>query len=543
MTRPTGKIPYKNLSTLVYRGHCRSHYRPASVFNYRGHFKFIRHTNKFIYYRFNLDKDLRLNLTLLDLHIPHTAEVVGHYCLSAYLEVQSNSYKTKHILFFCGQLASVACYPVGTILFLAMYTKPFVIVRAEMFYSVFDAYLLESITTISMKSKTAPPQWLFDFPREKKQLFIVHAKTYPVNKILVLYPTSTDTDMEAFDGPGVKSPQLKSEKLKAEKNKHSQHFFISSTFNMTVYVFRPVFGSEIITSFRALHLEVASINVQENGTLLFLPFFGSCAWKLFCLIRVKTSTACKFNLTLSNYQYKGERNLHECQYAGIWLADYYVGNTNAPWQEIYHDCVKEYAENSYQHDCFTDKTDSYHVAYDISTTKQTFLKQSSKISVFSETNEIIVAYYSFKEYGVLSLQIKVSLTKCEVIHFDICQTQSLSENIDYSNLFKISQPQIFKVLYYYYGNTLMLTGKQKCIVFQLKARKYENLKDSYSICKIHIYAPGNSLQDMYKGFSVFASGFFEGGCITFYKLQSLIAKKKNFSDKLRFVTQKMIELT
>ncbi len=441
MTRSTGKIPYKNLSTIMYNTRCSSQYMKEVIFMYDKLFTQNHQTNKFIKYKFYLDKTLRLNVTFLELYIQHTAEL-SHIssCWFGFVNIVSILSGLQSMVSYCGKLASVSCYPVSYHVIMMFYTGVFVTVRAEIFYSVFDRNTLQSIQAGSTKVKKPQGYQVFIFPRNQLELSIFGIRTDPMMRMCVVWPNITDIDLKAFNGPGTKSKQLT-----ASRGNNSQSFFAATKFQMTIYLLRQL-GDSLVLSHTSLAKRGLAVSVNEFGKHLSLPQFGSCMNELFCLITLNTSRGHKLNLTLKNFQYEGEKNLHECQYAGIWVADH-DHKTNTPLNEIYSECVKEYLNDSYEHDCFVEKRDCYYVAHNISTTERLFPEPNNSVAVFSRTNTVSIVYYSFQEYGVLSLQIQISLIQCEVIQSDLCQLEGLYDNLNPSNIFSIKKPNLFYLLF------------------------------------------------------------------------------------------------
>ncbi len=518
MTRPTGKIPYKNLSTNLYLAFCSSQYKREVLFMYQHLFTANHPYNKFSTYKFYLDKTLSLNITFLELYIQHTAKLLHMSpCWFGYLSVRSKLSDYESYILYCGRLASVSCYSVSHDVKMMLKTSVFVTVRAEMFYSVLDANTLRSTRTGSAEAKTFQAHLVFIIPKNKMELSIFKFRTDPTKRIVAFCPNIRHTNMEAFDGPGTKSKHLT-----ARRGSKSQYFFASSNFQMTIYFFRQM-GDSLVLSHISLQKISTDIGVADCGLNLSLPHFSSCIDKLFCFITLNTSTGQKFNLTLKHFQYQGDRNLDECQYAGIWLADHNINTTKVHLKEIYSDCVKEYHSDSSVHDCFMDRAHFY-TAYNVSTTNQSFPEPNHSVSVFSRTNKVSIVFYSFQEYGLLSLQIQVSLIQCEVIHGDICQLESLQDNLNPSSIFSVEKPDLFYLLYIYTGKTLFLTGKQKCIVFQLHAYKFATVEDSRRICQLHIYFPDTQATD--KQVSMFASGYMQGEWRVCFDFQTMSLNNK-----------------
>ncbi len=504
LTKPLGRVPYKNLSEIPYNDGCTSMYR-------RPHptpdiFKGFFDTNRFLkYYKFRLNKFLRLNITILELNIPHSA--AGQLCPSGSVWIWK-FLGFPDIRHFCGRMSHISCYPFSDKAEVGVESKVFVIVKADLNFTVIDKDVVQSKETTSTEQKQTEPQWSYWFPSRRTGLFIYQITAQPVEKITVFFSNMTNTETKAFDGPAAKSKELD-----AHHWKNQSYYFISSKFQMAIYNTRQTNKKCTFLFKFSLHSGEVNISIGENKTKIIFPELKPCGKLLFCIVKLKSPLGFHLNLTLSHMLYAGDMNTEDCKYAGVWIADAYnERETSKQFNEIYHSCVKEYFDVSYQHDCFYDPrlsqylAISYHyIAFGVSTEHTHFPHGSDKVPIYSTKSDIIIIFYGFKEYGVMSLQIEASVTSCEIVHVDICKIGSLHNSTHYFNLFVFGKKAEFKNLFLYTGDTLLLTGKQQCTVFQIKAYAMNTTNSPENICKLHI----NFLAQGFK-LSAIADGHIEG---------------------------------
>ncbi len=77
----------------------------------------------------------------------------------------------------------MSCIPVSNNVLISFHAVAFVMIKAEIFYSVFARNTLVSATTINMKPANIKSQWLFVFPKMKRKLYIFEMRTDPTKII------------------------------------------------------------------------------------------------------------------------------------------------------------------------------------------------------------------------------------------------------------------------------------------------------------------------------------------------------------------------
>ncbi len=506
VTKPTGQLPCGNLSQVLYANTwCVSFHSKLSL---DGMFlSSFHHTNKFLTYRFCLDRQLRLNVTLLHLYIPSMG--TGQHCLSGFVAVSNWIVSVFHRVYYCGRLALISTYSISNNLRIFFESKVLVIIQAEIFFSILDKGDVQSLKRSTEIAKSQPELDYF-LPRSKAKLLVHFLRTHPMNVIFVSHLNSTFQEAKAFDGPGIKPRQLR-----AKCCTNNSLYFLSSTFELMMYSVVPLPQKQRSLHFQGfLFSKPIDLKVDNTSKLsLKFPDHNNCQSSLFCLIKLKSPPGYRLNFTLTQFQYQGDRNTEDCRYAGIFILEAEdMTNTAQNIMEIYHGCVKQYYDTTYQHDCYNHFSrrhgHSYYYASNISTTQGSF--PATTMNKFSTQNNALIAYYSFEEYGVISLATDISLTVCEVVHGDVCDPKSLENSIRVSKLLIHKDVPQFD---YTFGRrerpeqSLSLTGKAKCVLFQLQAQFFRTPEESVRRCIHYLHAP--FLPNVI-GFAISVTGYLDG---------------------------------
>ncbi len=117
-------------------------------------------------YSLFLDLLLRLNITLLDLYTSLPTPInSSHLCLLGYVLVKSINKNDSIELKYCGIHPITSNFPESNLVKIAIKTKPFVIVLANITFSVIDFGIKSQ--TLAHNSDSCYPDWLFFWKSNK----------------------------------------------------------------------------------------------------------------------------------------------------------------------------------------------------------------------------------------------------------------------------------------------------------------------------------------------------------------------------------------
>ena len=325
---------------------------------------------------FTLNKNLCLNLTFLQIHFGFR-----HLHTCAVGEVRVTSHTTNKEGFrYCGIQSNIINYPQNrkVSIFLTTLTGKKIkttIYNVTLFYSVIDVKRI-----VTLQKHTLPWQnlvWnLYLVPKDVRVMkFGLITKKY--QHFMIKFTNESGLIIELFDGPGTSSTNI-------FKNNHEYH--ITSTFQSIIYLLIPS-TKELNTECGFKFLTVSN-NVSMNIKLSNLyPHEISHTFTKYELWKILSYDV--VNLTITNLTYTGFNDL-SCTFAGIIV---YSLNKDL-YTEITTECISF-------HNIFTYR------------------------DIYSKSNETILVFYSYKEYGNLSMTIQLSTTKCKPVTINTCASSYL----------------------------------------------------------------------------------------------------------------------
>ena len=321
---------------------------------------------------FSLDKKLCLNLTFLHIHFEFRKL---HTCSVGEVRVVSHS-KHNQVFRYCGIHSNMIHYPqnrnVSIFLPKAWTTNSMTgIHNVIIFYSVIDTKRIVNLQKYILLSRNL--MWnLYLIPKNIRVMkFALRARKY--QHLIITFTNHSKFVVELYDGPGTHSSNI-------FKNNNESH--VTSTFQSIIYLWIPFAkrlnagcGLEFVTESSSVKM-----NIQLNDSLphkISHAFMKYEVWRILSYYNV--------NLTIINLTYTGF-NDPLCTFAGI----------------------TAYSLNK---DSYTETTTECNVFNNV---------YSMYRDIYSKTNETLLAFYSYKEYGNFSLTMQFSTTQCKPVIINTC---------------------------------------------------------------------------------------------------------------------------
>ncbi len=500
--RPMGKLPHLNLSQHLYlypryKTSCQPlFYRRLPHQPFPNEYY---HTNKYPKYSFNLHSNLRLNFTIINLHIPALFLSESNACFSGSLAFVNIFQDFRLVLYYCGRLTFSSVYSTSKHTSVELHSKPLVFAKAEMTFSILDANHLKSMMFHGQVFHPHPNR-LFLFSKSSVYLLTYLIETNPTFTMSVFLGKSCKQKFQLFDGPGPKSREIQ-----PVKQCKSHWIFVTSTFAATVYIFSQNSSGTNVT-FTSKIAETMNTSLSTNLSLQYPEIFN-CFPQSVCVIKLSTSPGLRFNFTLSNFRYKGEPNTDSCAYAGVWLFDTQDTST-FPLRKIYHGCPQEFHGTSYKFGCYQNVDvpfrERYHYLYGIASTSEVFMDENHTKSVYSEENKAVIVLHSFPEYGNISVHLEICSTSCIVILADLCQSDAFAgsnrHKVPFTHKKTSPENEIMFV-----SQKLIFDLQQRCVLVQLTA-SHDSI--SLEFCKLKIEFVKSKIID--KKMAVTGNGFIQG---------------------------------
>ncbi len=390
-TRPLGVLPMTEVSELYYKSNSTCHpYNGRrwdavlSAVEIKDHY----YTNtEFAMYKFNLYKDLRLNLTVSNLYFslsyPHC-----HYGFIEVLNLWNSTHTSDR---YCGTHSQMEIYSFSPSISIKVKSKPFVIVMAAMSYSIVDTKFFAIQQTIPNRTET-PSKWTVTLTSKQIMFIMVHIKVIVINYIKITSLNTRNEFFKVFNGPGIKSSRLHALNQPSE--------YLSTTFQ--VFVIAQVIE---ITADMLMYKSISRQRILEvllsvtNNTLnLHLPTPGICTGEQLCIFSIVAQNNSAINLTINEMRGRGDFYTDVCSLAGLALLE----QRGKRLVHIATECVKQEFERQYFRGCYEYNNHEFYV-YASELHKYGFVYPTGKNfrSLYSETNSMVLVFYQYKQYSTL----------------------------------------------------------------------------------------------------------------------------------------------
>ena len=232
--------------------------------------------------------------------------------------------------------------------------------------------------------------WLYCFPKSSVISIKYFIKVEKYNHILIKILFS-DMDVNVQDGPGPSSPLLKRE-MKTSKPDANGTLFRTTGLQcfLTVNIDKRVYNSGNLTLFQYYQKMTGSFlnySLIRNETVSITTRGSDSSSiqssKTFLLLMLITSKIEKVNMSIDTLKYQGKES-PLCKYAGV---------------------------------------TSYDVEHDTKTEISTVCHSSQRYrlrNIYSNTPKLLIVIYQCNEYGILTIDLTATSTKCNVIQFNPC---------------------------------------------------------------------------------------------------------------------------
>ena len=400
---------------------------------------------------FNLWKSLHLNVTFSFINL----EYKGHVnCVKGNITIMSPTEETEPLCKFCGKYSYVPFYSISNDVSMTLSVFDLKNYDIKFFFGVTNANEIRSLSQ-STPITNSVERWNLHFLREEIMLhkFLLVASVTSSIEIF-LQEKVFKYSLQVYDGPGTLSKLLPLQ--------HSS--YQTRTFQCTLYLWHSYEmhsdeNMKIEYNFHAVNLKVTRIQrVTEPMALHHSEGNLNCT---FCLWNITTSQGLFLNITVISFVYKGDPNLN-CKYAGIAALE--VQN-NRSLRKISHSCISD--QILYKHR-----------------------------NIFTSKPQVLFLFYYHQEYGVLSLEIFLNISKCVAIQIDLCYLNRMDA---------LSRPVISQ---FSHGNVNFSINNLKlkfvpvaneCIIAQfMTSYLYKNITERMGRCLMSYFGPTTNFEGIYE---------------------------------------------
>ncbi len=295
--------------------------------------------------------------------------------------------------YFCGIYSALHVFPPFQKVRTVIVTLKTVEFYLNLVYSLTGVSFASDFDSFFLGFDKSKRQGLSIFPRWPDLHFMnqqtIAAYSISVHKYLrVQIVSKISVRHRMFDGPGVLSPVVNS----------TRNTYILSTFQclLVILEFHQNRGKTLtylqFQSIPQVHQYHETINKSQIREFSF-PKESNSSCLTLCFLMITTETSYNFNVTISHMNFTGS-DTFACQQGGLSVTSVHPHQTT----------------ESGLHQT-TESGLLCHVHTKLAPQKR---------SIFSSSSEVYLIMYSHKEYGNLTVNVKIQVTKCKTVTFDPC---------------------------------------------------------------------------------------------------------------------------
>lgn len=377
---------------------------------------------------FRLDENLRLNISVEALFIPSISVNCfhGNFTLLNYLPKD-----IKEFLQFCRKHPVTNIFSISNKLDIIMTVTDFVDYSVQFSYFVIDSH---QIVTYYINSALNFNNISSYFPSSNNYMHKLQIQTVKYSRLSVKIIKSKTVAVTAFDGPGTASKMI----TPTAKSDYS-YFFVTSTFQCVIIIN----GTE--KDFSIKHSTINNTNISDlyvtNSQSKNFTYSSDHGPNIL-LMKFQTDISLFVNISINDISYKGPTS-SICDFGG--LASYH---TNDYYEHISTICTP--------HDGVYTNRNIYSKSY----------------------SEILLVFYSYKEYSQIEIDFKVSVTNCEPVPIDWCVYNP--SNAKYTSInFKKNTARYSRLSNTLKHNIEFEVQDGKCVIMQLKFETDETTLDYF----------------------------------------------------------------
>ncbi len=393
-------------------------------------------------YSFSLDRNLRLNLSLYNLYIPtplsESALSFKTVCKNAYVEIRplhATSACRKmysNCLQYCGIHAHMVSYPNYAHCAVQIMRKQHTYLQVDMSYSVVDEGKIVSVTcrpggTDLTKFGTAFAGYI---PQFEYMTRAFHIRLVEYQQVHI---TSNYSECQMHNGPSKKSSIMQG----APRNQW-KYYYVFSTFHATLHCLyfdpkltnvgkwtfhipnqvRLNFCGKINTTL------IQTLDINQNSSISF-PTMHLCIQRDWCILRLRSKHQTRINLTLTAWNYTGDTNTFDCDFAGVSVFNMTKPQTG---RETITECILTYYSRSYQ-EKFYHKAESssvygivegVHCIKNVTSFPYQYPGFTNVKTIISRVNELFLVFYQYKDHGSFQVNVSAAVTSCGGVLLPAC---------------------------------------------------------------------------------------------------------------------------
>ncbi len=385
MLRPMGVLPLLSTTSYIWRAEDHS---------------FL--TNPYLTFTFFLDRLLGLNLTF---HYISAFGQGGNSHVAVQFTQEYLKYFGHHSLF--NLFINARNISVQVIL------RDVTIVVTSMSFTVISQNSTVTLTDTNTFHQGSISSTLF-FPHLMKFMNFCHIQVQKFQIVVLKLNPSMENPAILFDGPGQRSTQIQIDPTKKQQAISATAFqaLVVTTNDFLYNQNSTLPGSTVLYHGKGNpSRKMKTILLPETKHLhMTWPPVDLCTSSPVCVVNFKTSSQKRFKISYSNWDYRGRDSTPLCSYAGISVFDTFNDTISHKQTQCVH--MNHHWSYFYQVLYFS-QTQFIHL-YNSEFQKSFTPKKADLRNSYSTTNNLMLVWYSFKEYGSMSVDLNITTTSCDV---------------------------------------------------------------------------------------------------------------------------------
>ena len=357
-------------------------------------------------YYFHIHRLLQLNLTFLHVSIPSCPHIAKcEFGSSIMLRKFSDDGHNPSNIHICGHYPEMAIfYPYSNAKIANRITLPEAFASYELTYTVIDQQWIKSVPRSDLLEANTILHAIL-FLQMWEGLFMFQIRVHSFQKISVSFNAAKLRHLDTFDGPGRKSQKISNN----NENITSSAFVLFLAFYGELGAF---------TKYSCINISEKDIIVLQNSTeSMQLPLvICYCGSHPVCLVEIIEANNHSIEVSISGFHHDGDLNSETCDYSGVSAYEKF----DAEYEHIKTECVTLSTTKEYQSQCAQHESRTKMYLFNPAHHSEQFIGSQS---LYSGSSILLLAWFSFREYSLMKVNVTVASSKCRVITIENCESR------------------------------------------------------------------------------------------------------------------------
>ncbi len=366
-------------------------------------------SNQYPTFTFRLNQTLRLNVTFSQIKFSQTFCVLNKSSIIVDSLYPSRVERLK----YCGIIPELNVFPTSPAVDIYFLQLRHIFLQTKMTYYVFDEKQVETCQTVGLNQPHTVSA--FRFFLKYISLCVHHIKVAHHQVLIIATSMELDPQNKVHDGPGRKCKLL--QPFSTTQNIKE---FRANSFQVTIHTVRSWNASLTVFNYSGTtQLKTVIFLPTNKSAHIIFPNQPFCGVKSHCVIEFIAKDLKNINL-LKVAQFTGTgTNNQNCDFSAIIL----LSEVQGQYKNFHTECVRQHYGKVYSSNWFiTRKRRACEFVHNMTDIEYVYPQYDDSRTIYSESNNIVVVYYFYSEYGRLGMSVHVSPLECETIVIDTCDS-------------------------------------------------------------------------------------------------------------------------